>query len=215
VRPFDPSVECRGTPLKDSPELYLEDSPELYQGDSLVARFDVFRLVTLYKHGGVYLDMDLMLLRDMGEPFRQPFVPDEFCYRWSTDRPYANTAVLRMRRRSERAHAILARCVEEGTCHPKVVLRFDDNERLDLTVLPCPFFDPFWPHHDRKDRFERAPFDRFEGFFRELTSAFGPAFALTAKSSRAHSRSTGTTSGTRPSTTVRTSVASTASSTRC
>lgn len=167
VRPFDPLVECRGTPL--------EDRPELYEGGSPVDRSDFFRWVMLYKHGGVYLDMDMMLLRDMGELFRQPFLSDEFCYRWSADQTYANTAVLRLRRRSETAHAILARCVEAGTGHPSVILRFDDNERLDFTVLPCPFFDPLWPHRDRMDRFEGAPFDGFEGFFREFGGDFRPS----------------------------------------
>lgn len=156
VRPFDPLVECRGTPL--------EDSPELYEGAPPDARSDLFRFVTLYKHGGIYLDMDMMLLRDMGDLFRQPFVSNEFCYRWSK-RPHCNSAVLRLRRRGETAQAILTRCVDVGTCDPGVALRFDDNKRLDLTVLPCPFFDPLWLHHDGKDRFEGAPFDGWEGFF--------------------------------------------------
>lgn len=167
VRPFDPVVECRGTPL--------ENSPELYRGVSPAARSDLFRFITLYKHGGVYLDMDMMLLRDMGELFRQPFLSDEFCYRWSSDLPSANTAVLRLRRRGETVQAIMERCVEMGACDPRVVLRFDGNERLDLTVLPCPFFDPLWSHADGKDRFEGAPFDGFEGFFRKFGWRFRPS----------------------------------------
>src|SRR4051794_7616028 len=38
VRAFDPSAECRGTPL--------EDRPELYEGSSPVERSDIFRFVT-------------------------------------------------------------------------------------------------------------------------------------------------------------------------
>jgi hypothetical protein len=48
------------------------------------------------------------------------------------------------------------------------VLRFADNADLDLLVLPCPFFDPLLPHHDGRDRYEHAPFKRFDGFFRRF-----------------------------------------------
>jgi hypothetical protein len=48
------------------------------------------------------------------------------------------------------------------------VLRFEDNVELDLTVLPCVFFDPLWPHHDHKDKYKSAPIDRFEDFFRKF-----------------------------------------------
>jgi hypothetical protein len=166
VRAFDPSLECRGTPLEDRPELYEDCSP--------VKRSDLFRLVTLYNHGGVYLDLDVMLLRDLGELFQQPFMTEEFCYRWSAHLPYANTAVLALSRGSESAREILLRCVETGTCHPPEILAFEGADRIDLTVLPCPFFDPLWPHADGKGRLERAPFDGFDGFFRKFGWRFRP-----------------------------------------
>ena len=166
VRPFDPSVECLGTPLEESPELYEELDP--------VFRSDLFRFVTLYNHGGVYLDLDVMFLRDLDELFRQPFMSDEFCYRWSAHLPYGNTAVLGLREGSQTATEILARCVELGTCHPKDILRFEDGDGLDLTVLPCPFFDPLWPHADGKSRLKQPPFDEFEDFFRRFGWRFRP-----------------------------------------
>jgi len=42
----------------------------------------------------------------------------------------------------------------------------------DLLVLPCVCFDPLWPHHDRRDRYYAAPFDRFEDFFRRFEPEF-------------------------------------------
>jgi hypothetical protein len=166
VMPFDPAAESRGTPV--------EDSPELYRGVDSVKRSDLFRWVTLYKLGGTYLDLDTMVLRDMAELFGAPSLPDEFCYQWSAGLPYPNQAVLRLRRQGEVGRAVLARCAEAGSCDPRVVLRFEDNERLDLAVLPCPFFDPLWPHVDRTERFKAAPFDRFDGFFREFGWRFRP-----------------------------------------
>jgi Glycosyltransferase sugar-binding region containing DXD motif len=166
VRPFDPSAECLGTPLEDSPELYESLNP--------VFRSDLFRVVTLHNHGGVYLDLDVMLLRDLGDLLRQPFIGEEFCYRWSADLPYANNAVLAMVRESETATRVLERCAELGTCHPKEVLGFEGGDGLDLTVLPCPFFDPLWPHADGRSTLRRPPFDAFEGFFRKFGWRFRP-----------------------------------------
>ena len=67
---------------------------------------------------------------------------------------------------------MLERCAALGTCHPRNVLRFDECRDLELLVLPCGYFDPLWPHHDRQERLRSAPFNRFGDFFR----AFGPFF---------------------------------------
>jgi glycosyl transferase-like sugar-binding protein len=165
VRPFDPSAECRGTPF--------EASPELHRGVSPTERSDLFRLVTLYNHGGFYLDLDMMVLRDLGELFREPFGSGEFCYRWA-DQPYANHAVLRLRRRSETAQAVVEKAIAVGSCDPRAILRFDDSDELGLTVLPSAFFDPLWMHADGTDRLETAPFDGFDGLFRKFGWRFRP-----------------------------------------
>ena len=159
VRRFDPTAEAPDTPL--------EGRPKLYHG-SLAVRSDFFRFVVLYKYGGVYADMDTMFLRDMRILLRDGYFHDEFCYRWSAHLPYGNTAVLRLRERSETAIALLARCGEVNSCHPRNVLQFSENKDLNLLVLPCPFFDPLWPHSDRQDRYEAVPFHRFEDFFRRF-----------------------------------------------
>jgi hypothetical protein len=158
VRCFDPEVESRNTPLGQRPELYSGVSP--------TARSDFFRFVVLYKYGGIYIDMDTIFLRDMSTLLLDTRYHSEFCYRWSAHMPYGTSAVLRLRQYSETAHALLVRCGVAGSCHPKHVLRFEDN--IDLLVLPCPFFDPLWSHHDRRDNYNDAPFDRFEGFFRKF-----------------------------------------------
>ena len=166
VRPFDPVLECRDTPIEDRTDLQEHPSP--------LERANLLRLVTLYKHGGVYLDLDTMLLRDLSDLFDQPFMTEDFTYRWSADLPYGNNAVLRFRRGSENAWKLLERSAKEGSCNPRVVLRFDGAEEIDLTVLPCPFFDPLWPHADGKSRLENAPFDGFDGFFRKFGWRFRP-----------------------------------------
>jgi len=160
VREFDPAAESRGTPVEDSPELQHHPSPS--------GRANLFRLVTLYKHGGVYIDLDTMLLRDLRELRAQPFMTDEYSYRWSAHLPYGNNAVLRFNRGSENALKLLERAVEVGTCTPQEILKFEGGEHIDLLILPCPFFDPLWPHFDGRSRLEDAPFDGWDGFFRRF-----------------------------------------------
>jgi hypothetical protein len=158
VKRFDFEVECPGTPL--------ERRPELYNGLRPVTQSDLFRFVVLYNHGGTYVDIDTMFLRDLNLVRQVTHSADEFCYRWSAHLPYGSSAVLRLRQRSETARALLERCCEINSCHPSRVLRFDENADLDLLVLPCVFFDPLWPHRDRRDSYREAPFNRFEDFFR-------------------------------------------------
>jgi hypothetical protein len=132
------------------------------------------RLATLFKYGGVYLDLDMMLLRDLGELFSQPFMTEDFCYRWSAHLPYGNNAVLRFRQGSENAWKLMERAIELGTCNPTEVLQSEGAEDVALTVLPCAFFDPLWPHFDNQCPLDAAPFDTFDGFFRKFSWRFRP-----------------------------------------
>lgn len=160
VKHFDPDAEARDTPLAEKTELFTRVAP--------TQRSDFLRHVALYKHGGTYVDIDTMFLRDMSPLLRNEHLHDEFCYRWSAHLPYGNSAVLRLSQYSETARALLFKCGEVNSCRPMNVLRFEDNINLDLLVLPCTFFDPLWSHHDRRDNYNDAPFDRFEGFFRKF-----------------------------------------------
>jgi hypothetical protein len=165
VKRFDPEVEARGTPL--------EQRPDLYRGANPTQRSNFFRFTVLYKYGGIYTDMDVMFLRDFSASYHNGSFHNEFCYRWSSHISYANSAVLRLKQQSETARALLVRCCEVGSCRPKHVLRFEDNVNLDITVLPCPYFDPLWPHHDRQDNYKTAPYRRFGDFFRKFSWRFG------------------------------------------
>jgi hypothetical protein len=158
VKRFDPDVETRGTPL--------EDAPALWSGLPAVRRSNLVRAAVLFKYGGVYADMDMVFLRDLSPLF--PAHGEAFCYRWSADQPYGNSAVMAVARESALARAFLERCRRRGSCRPRDVLRFDDAPDLDLVVLPCPLFDPLWPVRDGQDRTSRPPFRQFHDFFRRF-----------------------------------------------
>jgi Glycosyltransferase sugar-binding region containing DXD motif len=166
VRRFDPEAEATGTPVAGRPEIYAGLPP--------VQRSNFVRHVVLYKYGGIYADMDTMFLRDLGALVADKRFGDEFCYRWSSHRPFANSAVLALREGGFTARALLERCATLRTCLPQKVLPFAGDD-LDLLVLPCPFFDPLWPHHDRQDTYRGAPFQRFGDFFRPIRFPRRPA----------------------------------------
>jgi len=158
---FDPAREAADTPVAGRSELYCERNA--------VRRSNFVRFVVLYRHGGIYCDMDTLFLRDFGA------LPNaELCYRWSAGQPYANSAVLALRAGGATARELLLRCRELGSCRPLHVLRFAEGAELDLLVLPCAAFDPLWAHHDGKDSYEQAPFARFADFFQPVGPSTHP-----------------------------------------
>jgi Glycosyltransferase sugar-binding region containing DXD motif len=163
LRQFDPRREVRDTPLERSPALFRTRLPP--------AQSDAFRLMVLHQYGGIYADADTMFLRDIRSLLLQRDLADEFCERWS-ERPFGNSAVLRLRQGGETAHALMMRSVRLGSCHPREVLRFAETDDIDLLVLPSGFFDPLWLHNDGKDTYAAAPFDHFKDFFRRFDADF-------------------------------------------
>jgi len=63
----------RGTELEDSPMLQLNDKKAWVDGD-------LIRLLLLWQHGGVWVDMDSLLTRDMSPLLEHEFVTQWDCY---------------------------------------------------------------------------------------------------------------------------------------
>jgi hypothetical protein len=105
---------------------------------------DLFRLLTLYKYGGVYGDCDLVFLRDLA-----PLLEQEFMYQWGTELDKINGAVMRMFKESKLATELLEML-------PKMPAGFDSTDwgcnlynevrktNKDWTVFPCAFFNTEW-----------------------------------------------------------------------
>ena len=162
VRRFDPDVEARGTPL--------EGRAELLRGKRVATRSDFLRLVVLHRHGGVYADIDMLFLRDWAPLLAGDRAPREFCYRLvgpalrqQRDPAPAPGGGHRGRPAGQRGGS--------GSVHPRDILRLEEDRYPDLWVLPCPYFDPLWPTHDRQDRYA-VPFRTFPDFFRRFDWRF-------------------------------------------
>jgi hypothetical protein len=86
---FDAITEAQGTPLEGS---YLLQAAASSNDPRFYLFGDLVRLLVLARYGGVYVDMDVLLLRNLG-----PLLGHEFAEQWGTSCFESNGAVLRMR----------------------------------------------------------------------------------------------------------------------
>ena len=110
---------------------------------------DLVRFVLCHRYGGVYLDVDMLFLRDWEELWGWG---GSFSYRWSHEDRY-NTAVLRLRKGSALGTFLLRTALFNNLdFHPTTVSRYLKEARLDklLYRVPDALFDPGWLNTDSK-----------------------------------------------------------------
>jgi hypothetical protein len=94
-----------------------------------VALSDLIRFMALFFFGGVYADMDVIFLRDMGY-----FQGLAFAYKWDRDVQYYNTAVMGLPRGSALVPQLIAHF---GECTPRAFYPSTIHEALDCSSLVC------------------------------------------------------------------------------
>ena len=115
-------------------------------------------------HGGVYVDMDVLLLRNLG-----PLLGDEWMYQWVTDCFSSKGAVLRMKRGSAFSARLLRAIIATppvggSTCWGRDAYR----KAAPFTNFPACFFNAGWMSNLGEDRafFNEAPhLSRWPGAF--------------------------------------------------
>ena len=136
-RLYDPVKEAIGTPLENWRLLNRDDDNNWLGGD-------LFRLLILYKYGGVYCDCDLVLMRDLA-----PLLEQEFMYQWGTELDKINGAIMRMFKGSQ----LSIDCLEMVKKMPAGFNSTDWGSSLyaevrkinkNWTVFPCAFFNTEW-----------------------------------------------------------------------
>lgn len=118
---------------------------------------DAVRFVILHQYGGVYMDMDVLMLRD----FRPLLLPKEhaFAERWAAH-PHPgdyNTAIMSLSANSSLSSYLLRGGVRMGTnFHPRVIGRmaWKDGRDKEFLMLETAAFDPIWTEFnwDREGR---------------------------------------------------------------
>ncbi|CAF1191126.1 unnamed protein product, partial [Rotaria sordida] len=112
---------------------------------------DVMRFIVLYELGGIYIDVDTLLLRDL-----QPFFPYECAYRWSILEAF-NTAVLRLFPKSHISSTIINRARQTKSSYEFFPSSLHQKHSLPVNFyrLPSAFFDPIWFAVDGGDQSSR------------------------------------------------------------
>ena len=136
---------------------------------SPVTLSDIFRFVVLHLHGGVYLDMDMLLLRDIRPLLLSKRV---FTARWGAHEGQGdiNTAILSLSPNSSLSSYFLRIGLRLGlSYHPRILgdIARKDGRMKDLLVLETAVFDPVWTEFDgaREGKCTVPCFKAFEDFF--------------------------------------------------
>lgn len=152
-----PKEQCRGTVLESQMNTKFSWAGEV--GDKLNwANADVFRLLILWHYGGVWMDIDTILLRDLS-----PLLGSEFMYKWGVSCVQVSGAMIRFFKGSPLATTMLERVstivVKEkgkevwgGSMFTAIWLaqQEDATRRRAFQVMPACFFHTNWMAWDRK-----------------------------------------------------------------
>ncbi|CAG8655417.1 2970_t:CDS:1 [Funneliformis caledonium] len=128
----------------------------IYHSERRTVSFsDMVRFVVLQRYGGIYVDADVLLLRDLRPFYQTDF---EFSYQWSFKEDY-NTAVLRLRANSTTTRMVIEGAIQNGMkFHPFDIKKYfveklnptKDDVNPYLYMLPVALFDPLWLKRDNK-----------------------------------------------------------------
>lgn len=127
---YDGLVEREGTPFERF------EAEQFTQSDNLAFRADSFRILTLFKYGGVYFDLDVMFLRDISN-----FLDREFVYCWEKQ-PYGNNAIIHLHEKETLSE--LVKIIEKSNSFQPWIIFNYANKLKNVWVLPSTYFDPLW-----------------------------------------------------------------------
>ena len=155
LKKWDLQKEIAGTPFEKISWYFRWERP-------LTAVADDFRIIALYKYGGLYFDLDVMFLKD----FSALIMRDEFVYAWE-NQPFANNAIIFLRKDSYLCQQIVRQMIRRKSSQPWIVFRYKLKDLSPLMVYPCAFFDPLWTGYETG-----MPLKTFDDFFRQFSDEF-------------------------------------------
>lgn len=157
IKKYNPNLEAKGT--------LFENLKEINDEKYLKFRSDLARIIFLYKHGGLYYDLDMILLEDLN-----PLLGIEFCYMWA-NLGYGNNGILRLNKNSKACKEIMKKYVNMLKIK-KFYLGFNQlifAKEIDIMCLPSILFDPVWILHDKKLRSKYSKLNNLDNFFKKAT----------------------------------------------
>jgi hypothetical protein len=136
-RKWNPIEEAKGTILENFKSLTATDG-------KFWLNSDLFRLLCLHKYGGVYFDMDVVLLRDFA-----PLLNQEFMYKWGAEKNMINGAIMHLFKGSQLTKDLLS-CLQgispspNSHCWDRDLYTHVRNNNKNWTIFPSAFFNTEW-----------------------------------------------------------------------
>ena len=140
-RVWDVKSEAVGTPIENQNRMFKASDAKHY------LQSDLLRLLALYKYGGVWIDMDIILLRDF-----KPILDQEYMYMWGSEVDFAQqgacASVLSLKAKSEFALRLLEEAtvmpiIPNSTCWGKDMFA-QLYRKYEYNIFPSSFFNIEW-----------------------------------------------------------------------
>jgi|TARA_R110001583_G_scaffold59311_1_gene176491 hypothetical protein len=142
LRVWNGLEEAKGTIIEDEvTKLTSEDDKHYLQSDLL-------RLLALHKYGGVWIDMDIIFLRDF-----KCLLDQEYMYQWGSETDFANqgacATVIALKKESEFSYELLKELkvmpiIGGTTIWGKELFASLWRRGYEYTIFPSPFFNTEW-----------------------------------------------------------------------
>jgi len=140
-RIYDPYEEAKGTPVEGVGQLAAKDTKYYLKSDFL-------RILAGYKYGGIWIDMDIVFLRDF-----KPILDQEYMYQWGGETDFASegacATVLSLFKESEFATELLSELLKMPIIPDSTIWGKDMFAQLwrrypKFTIFPSTFFNTEW-----------------------------------------------------------------------
>lgn len=170
LRIYNPQIESINTPIQNRMDIFSLNDPKNWSGG------DLFRLLVLHNYGGIYVDMDMVFLRDF-----TPLFENEFMYKWGCkdewDPQGINGACMCMHKKSRLTYDLLMflsqmPLIPESTYWSNELYKVVRNYNKNWSVFPSAFFNSEWQDDDKRNwgsdennAFIECPYKLYEGAF--------------------------------------------------
>jgi len=148
--------------LEESKGTLLENFVKTTKNKNLKFKSDIARVLFLHNYGGIYYDLDMILLKDL-----KPLLGIEFCYSWS-NRHFGNNGILRIKKGSDFSKQLIQK-YSNVVKNKNFVIWYNSfifTEELDIMCLPCVMFDPVWILLDTRQKSKYSKLSDFDSFFK-------------------------------------------------
>ena len=149
------------TPEQEAKETLFENKSFINEIKFIKFRSDLARVIILYKYGGLYYDLDMILLKDL-----MCLLNLEFCYSWSY-KTEGNNGILRLKKRSDNCKQIMNKYLNINKEFVVWYNQYIFNNDINIFCLPSVMFDPVWILHDKKLKSKYSKLCNLDYFFKK------------------------------------------------